>query len=1408
MSCTLHCRLGLLWDSVSWSGQILLAGILESPPSTCSSFDWWMAVELVIERDIPPLPDECDSEERVKKQCESFFAVKGAALVLPRSNESRPIKKNPIVGELSDHIQSMFLLLRHDDRMTLAVRLESMYEERIRYIILVSCNGVQDTEESVILGMDIMSNTATIGLVLPIWCETTIQLNGDGGFNLCSKSRTHTFKPVSVQALWSAMQAIHSAISSAQTYNYFPGGLNLTWISYYESRVNSSPSRIKEWDLMPELEVTKPHAFTPTYTEDGHYHPSDRELTEQLIFLKIKDIMASADLDNITSREVRLKMEDDLGKSLNEYRHYLDEQLITYMRQMDSATLIFDHIYLGSEWNASHLEELEANGVGYILNVTMEIDNFYPNRFIYHNVRLYDIESSELLKYWDETYKFLSKAKEKGSKALVHCKMGISRSAATVIAYAMKEYNWPLEKARSFVARKRKCVNPNTGFLQQLQVYEGMLDASRQRHNKLWRSKSESSLANSAECSQETIESASSTEDIADRTSKVSEFTHQGNTAGLSLSLGPQTGHARRRSWSPKDSVADVHFPSNVQSLSGHQKPDHLGTSPADVDFMVLDDDCQDIQIIVPESLTPTSPTLTVPTEPVVLGQIEDREPTAPLPGVGDIETGLADSQLESLHLDRVSTEELLSVGESPSGFKEGIPEMTSTPSQPEQAMETEVSPPGGIPEISSESGLNTNNNSATGYSSSQIDDIPPVEGTVKQRVTSFENNKLAPDAEKVEVKSEEESASTVDGLFLEPEIPVNSGTVQKQKQDIEERLRAESAEKGSPPLTRSEKFSQETATSPTVDSTTCESLDTPASNQPKLAEPQDCGKPETVDCDLSSPKSPAISLLQESPTNASPTLQALEKGRVKKITEQLLSQKTPVTEAEEDEEALSLAEKRRSLTFESGSPPQDSPTKLTLSPSKSSPDTRSTEVIETTGLAPKGSTSPDDQSVKDSGSQESLSTEESVHSGSPLKEAFIKTFFGEEIPLEPGTVKRQTIDFEQLSSQSRTEELETKKEAVIKKDTFETPPEMPEKTKAEEMVVIIRDSSSNGKRKFEEVGSQNKHARVDQKEQSTKDEAVGMEPELKMEEENQKEAEINSAYPEEGISSWKVGDVRKHTKQFEGLSSSVDAADQSTKPASPIMTEDTAEARVTTEESTSLREMTEQTSTSSSSGSSEADETVTEVPQVEEDVHVDHGEVGKEEKLNVESIGERIAKLGLNLRRVNSIARMSNEKGSPVVMRRSDPSRPVSIRSMRPYSDTGTRSLESSPESQSQLAKGELTMEETQERRKSAYARLVTPRQDTVPLKFYLEEPLSVEIRSLDSAKEVGKMTMTGTSDGIPVKPSSSVKPDSGEKANKATSRDCQSPKASRKKQQHGKTHPLSKLSPTPAKHPSSGTL
>ena len=49
--------------------------------------------------------------------------------------------------------------------------------------------------------------------------------------------------------------------------------------------------------------------------------------------------------------------------------------------------------------------------VQYILNVTREIDNFFPGLFEYHNIRVYDEEATDLLAYWNETYKFISRAK-------------------------------------------------------------------------------------------------------------------------------------------------------------------------------------------------------------------------------------------------------------------------------------------------------------------------------------------------------------------------------------------------------------------------------------------------------------------------------------------------------------------------------------------------------------------------------------------------------------------------------------------------------------------------------------------------------------------------------------------------------------------------------------------------------------------------------------------------------------------------------------------------------------------------------------------------------------------------------------------------------------------------------------
>uniref|UniRef100_A0A8C8S7U8 protein-serine/threonine phosphatase n=1 Tax=Pelusios castaneus TaxID=367368 RepID=A0A8C8S7U8_9SAUR len=428
---------------------------------------------------------------------ESFLTVKGAALFLPRGNGSSTPRinnrRNKHAGDLQQHLQAMFLLLRPEDNIRLAVRLESTYQNRTRYMVVVSTNGRQDTEESIVLGMDFSSNdssTCTMGLVLPLWSDTLIHLDGDGGFSVSTDNRVHVFKPVSVQAMWSALQSLHKACEVARSHNYYPGSLFLTWVSYYESHINSDQSSVNEWNAMQDVQSHRPDS--PTLFTDV---PTERERTERLIKTKLREIMMQKDLENITSKEIRTELEMQMVCNLREFKEFIDNEMIVILGQMDSPTQIFDHVFLGSEWNASNLEDLQNRGVRYILNVTREIDNFFPGVFEYHNIRVYDEEATDLLAYWNDTYKFISKAKKHGAKCLVHCKMGVSRSASTVIAYAMKEYGWNLDRAYDYVKERRTVTKPNPSFMRQLEEYQGILLASKQRHNKLWRSHSDSDLS-------------------------------------------------------------------------------------------------------------------------------------------------------------------------------------------------------------------------------------------------------------------------------------------------------------------------------------------------------------------------------------------------------------------------------------------------------------------------------------------------------------------------------------------------------------------------------------------------------------------------------------------------------------------------------------------------------------------------------------------------------------------------------------------------------------------------------------------------------------------------------------------------------------------------------------------------
>lgn len=108
--------------------------------------------------------------------------------------------------------------------------------------------------------------------------------------------------------------------------------------------------------------------------------PREREETEKVIRATLKEIMMSVDLDEVTSKYIRGRLEEYLDMDLVEFKPFIDQEMLTILGQMDAPTEIFDHVYLGSEWNASNLEELQKNGY-----VFTSIRNF---GFMYTRVRM------------------------------------------------------------------------------------------------------------------------------------------------------------------------------------------------------------------------------------------------------------------------------------------------------------------------------------------------------------------------------------------------------------------------------------------------------------------------------------------------------------------------------------------------------------------------------------------------------------------------------------------------------------------------------------------------------------------------------------------------------------------------------------------------------------------------------------------------------------------------------------------------------------------------------------------------------------------------------------------------------------------------------------------------------------
>jgi hypothetical protein len=111
------------------------------------------------------------------------------------------------------------------------------------------------------------------------------------------------------------------------------------------------------------------------------------------------------------------------------------------------VTQVLPGLLLGSATNAEDIALLRHWNVTHIVNVTVDSPECFPSEFKYLTLRLPDKHDADLLSLLPATCDFVAAARASQGTVLVHCKAGISRSPAVILAYLMVTNCWPLTQA-------------------------------------------------------------------------------------------------------------------------------------------------------------------------------------------------------------------------------------------------------------------------------------------------------------------------------------------------------------------------------------------------------------------------------------------------------------------------------------------------------------------------------------------------------------------------------------------------------------------------------------------------------------------------------------------------------------------------------------------------------------------------------------------------------------------------------------------------------------------------------------------------------------------------------------------------------------------------------------------------
>jgi len=133
---------------------------------------------------------------------------------------------------------------------------------------------------------------------------------------------------------------------------------------------------------------------------------------------------------------------------------------------MSTMTHIIDNVYLGNAFDAVNYYKLSDNNIKKIINVTKDIQNYYPEDIDYLNIEINDTNNDTIDNNFIKAYDFICDSGD--CNILIHCFAGRSRSVSIVAHYLINKHNMDIDEAILFIKNKRPFINPNINFIKEL----------------------------------------------------------------------------------------------------------------------------------------------------------------------------------------------------------------------------------------------------------------------------------------------------------------------------------------------------------------------------------------------------------------------------------------------------------------------------------------------------------------------------------------------------------------------------------------------------------------------------------------------------------------------------------------------------------------------------------------------------------------------------------------------------------------------------------------------------------------------------------------------------------------------------------------------------------------------------